>query len=184
VRARFPLVRELVVALVGVIFWADLSMTNAAMPAALRWHSRPQWMAFAVMYPRVLQSWSMFSPDAPLSDYMVVVDAVTRDGRHVDPLNEVGSRIASLPVGDIPPRLGHSSVFCDYMLRIPDTAVYHQAFIEWMIRYPERTGRPRDEIVSFKAWNIEHASPPPGEREPTGVRRRLFLEWPPPQGRR
>jgi predicted DCC family thiol-disulfide oxidoreductase YuxK len=185
VRGRLPFVRELGILLVGVIFWADLSVSNAAMPAALRWNSRPQWMAFAVMYPHIFQSWSMFSPDAPLSDYMVVIDAVTRDGRHVDPLNEIGSRIASLPVDDIPPRLGHSSIICDYTLRIPDNGWYHQALLEWVLRYPERTGNPRDEIVSFKAWNVEHSSPPPGASGPTNVRRRMFLEWPePPRGRR
>ncbi len=124
----------------------------------------------------------LFSPDAPLRDYQVVVDAVTRDGRHVDPLNEVSSRVATLPVEDIPKRLGHDSFWCDYQLRIPNMPAYHQAFIEWLVRYPERTGRPQDTLVSFEAWLLEHASPKPGETEPTDVRRHVFLRWtqPPP----
>jgi hypothetical protein len=44
-------------------------------------------------------------------------------------------------------------------------------------RYPERTGHPGDEIVSFDAWQIEHRSPPPGQSHPTDVRRRRFLRW-------
>ena len=72
------------------------------------------------MYPHIFEGWSLFSPEAPLSDETVVVDAVTRDGRHVDPYNEVGSRVSSLPVEGVPVRLGHDSFWCDYTLRIPD----------------------------------------------------------------
>lgn len=181
-RAQLPYLRELGVALVMLIFAADLSVANAGVPPALRWERRPSWMVSAVMYPHIFQSWSMFSPDAPLRDYMVVVDAVTRDGRHVDPLNEVASRVATLPVDDIPKRLGHDSFWCDYILRIPNMPAYHQAFLEWIQRYPERTGNPGDAIVSFQAWNLEHASPPPGETATSDVKRHLFLEWhePPP----
>ena len=183
-RAQLPYLRELAVAFVMLIFAADASVANVSVPPALRWESRPQWMVTAVMYPHIFQSWSMFSPDAPLRDYMVVVDAVTRDGRHVDPLNEVSSRVAALPVDDIPKRLGHDSFWCDYILRIPNMPVYHQAFIEWILRYPERTGREQDTLVSFEAWSLEHASPKPGETTPTDVQRHRFLQWqqpaPPP----
>jgi len=186
-RRQLPPLRELGVALVLVIFWADLSVANAAMPQVLRWHSRPAWMVSAVMYPHIFQSWSMFSPDAPLEDEMIVVDAVTRDGRHVDPFNEFGSRGTTLPVADMremPARLGHSSIVCDYTLRIPDAGSYFQAFIEWVQRYPQRTGRARDEIASFRAWKIQQTSPPPGETHPTNLRRQVFLEWPEPGERR
>jgi predicted DCC family thiol-disulfide oxidoreductase YuxK len=176
-RAQLSFLRELGVALVMFIFAADLSVANAGVPEALRWNSRPPWMVSAVMYPHIFQSWSMFSPDAPLRDYMVVVDAVTREGRHVDPLNEVASRVATLPVDDIPKRLGHDSFWCDYILRIPNMPAYHQAFLEWIQKYPERTGHPGDAIVSFQAWNLEHASPPPGERATSDVKRHMFLEW-------
>ena len=119
----------------------------------------------------------MFSPDAPLGDEMLVVDAVTSDGRHVDPYNEAGSRVHALPVDDIPVRLGHDSMFCDYTLRIPGDRAYHQALKEWILRYPERTGNPRDSIVSFEATKVEHDSPPPGKTRPTNVRREVFLRW-------
>ena len=73
-------------------------MANPSVPRALRFEHRPEWMVAAVMYPHIFEGWSLFSPEAPLSDETVVVDAVTRDGRHVDPYNEVGSRVSSLPV--------------------------------------------------------------------------------------
>jgi predicted DCC family thiol-disulfide oxidoreductase YuxK len=170
--------RELAVAATLIVLGGDATLGNAAMPKGLRWSHRPDWMAAAVQYTHATEGWSMFSPEAPIYDMMVVVDAVTRDGRHVDPYNEVGSRVHSLPVADIPPRLGHDSMFCDYTLHIPSTAAYHQAFVEWIQRYPERTGNPNDAIVSFQAIKLEHTPPLPGKTEATDIRRSTFIKWP------
>jgi len=177
-RARVPLLRELTVAVVFVVMAAEVSVANPAVPRWLQFQRRPQWMAAAVMYPHIFQGWSLFAPDAPLSDETVYVDAVTRDGRHVDPYNEVGSRVSTLPVDEVPVRLGHDSFWCDYTLRIPDGGVYHQAFIEWILRYPERTGRSQDSIVRFDAYSVWQDSPPPGQTRPTNIRKRRFLQWP------
>ena len=59
-------------------------------------------------------------------------------------------------------RLGHDSFWCDYTLRIPDAPQYHQALLEWLQRYHERTGRPQDQIVRFEAFVIWQDSPKPG----------------------
>jgi predicted DCC family thiol-disulfide oxidoreductase YuxK len=178
VRRRLPWVRELTVALVFVILAAEVSVANPAVPRALRFHGRPAWMTAAVMYPHIFEGWSLFSPEAPLSDETVYVDAVTKEGRHVDPYNEAGSRVATLPVNRVPVRLGHDSFWCDYTLRIPDAGTYHQALIEWILRYPERTGRPIDGIVRFEAFVLWQDSPKPGEKEPSNFRTRRFLKWP------
>ena len=178
VRAKLPLVRELCVAVVVVIMGAEVSVANPSIPRAFRWEHRPQWMVAAVMYPHIFQGWSLFSPEAPLSDETVFVDAVTRDGRHVDPYNEAGSRVSSLPVDRIPVRLGHDSFWCDYTLRIPDAPQYHQALLEWILRYHERTGRDQDAIVRFEAFVLWQDSPKPGETEPTNIRKRRFLRYP------
>jgi len=42
----------------------------------------------------------------------------------------------------------------------------------------------RDEIASFQAWKILQTSPPPGQTQPTNLRRQLFLTWSEPGGRR
>jgi len=178
VARRLPWVREPAIALVFVILAAEVSVANPAVPPALRFHHRPEWMVAAVMYPHIFEGWSLFSPEAPLSDETVYVDAVTRDGRHVDPYNEAGSRVATLPVDRVPVRLGHDSFWCDYTLRIPDGGSYHQALIEWILRYPERTGRPNDTIVRFEVFVLWQDSPKPGETEPTNFRKRRFLKWP------
>jgi predicted DCC family thiol-disulfide oxidoreductase YuxK len=176
--ARLPLLRELGVVLVFVTLGADVSIANPAVPSALRFERRPEWMVAAVMYPHLFEGWSLFSPEAPLTDETVYVDAVTRDGRHVDPYNEVGSRVATVPLDDVPVRLDHSSFWCDYTLRIPDAGALHQALIEWILRYPERTGHPVDTIVKFDAYVVEHDSPGPGETQPRHPRKRRFLNWP------
>jgi predicted DCC family thiol-disulfide oxidoreductase YuxK len=169
--------RELGVGIALLVLGADLSVSNSAIPRALRWESRPKWLEAAVMYPHVFEGWGMFAPDAPRSDFMVVVDAVTSDGRHVDPYNEVGSRVHVLPADDIPVRLGQDSMFCDYTLGIPRAGAYHQALEEWLLRYPERTGNPRDALESFEAFEIEHTSPMPGETHASHVLKRRFLAW-------
>jgi predicted DCC family thiol-disulfide oxidoreductase YuxK len=179
-RELISMARELGIALSLLIAFADFTVSNNAWPVALRWTSRPEWMTAAVLYSHVQEGWGMFAPEAPIYDEMVVVDAVTRDGRHVDPYNEIGSRVHSLPVQDIPERLGHDSFFCDYTLRIPGSGAYHQALIEWIQRYPDRTGNPQDAIVSFEAYKIEHTPPPPGQTKPTNVRHTTFLRWPTP----
>jgi predicted DCC family thiol-disulfide oxidoreductase YuxK len=177
-RARLPILRELVVAFVMVIIAAEVSVANPSVPRALRFEHRPEWMVAAVMYPHIFEGWSLFAPDAPLGDETVYVDAVTRDGRHVDPYNEVGSRVHDLPVDKVPVRLGHDSFWCDYTLRIPDAPQYQPAFTEWILRYPERTGRPEDTIVRFEAFVLRQDSPPPGKTEPTNFRKRRFVQWP------
>jgi predicted DCC family thiol-disulfide oxidoreductase YuxK len=178
VQARVPRVREAAVAFTLVVLGADLSVSNSAIPAPLRWAHRPEWMAALIQYTHASEGWSMFSPEAPVYDMMIVVDAVTRDGRHVDPYNEVGSRVHALPVVDIPPRLGHDSMFCDYTLHIPGAGAYHQALLEWIQRYPERTGNPNDALVSFEVIKLEHTPPAPGQTQATDVRRSTFLKWP------
>jgi predicted DCC family thiol-disulfide oxidoreductase YuxK len=177
-REQTPFFRELGAAVVFVVLAAEVSVANPAIPRALRFDHRPEWMVAAVMYPHIFEGWSLFSPDAPLTDETVYVDAVTRDGRHVDPYNEIGSRVADIPLDRVPVRLDHSSFWCDFTLRLPDAGVFHQAFIEWILRYPERTGNPNDAITKFDAYVVEQRSPKPDEVEPTNPHQRRFLQWP------
>jgi hypothetical protein len=172
-----PVLREVLVATVLMMVVMEILVANPAVPRQFK-PTRPYWMVALIMYTHLYEGWTMFSPDAPTRDLMVYVDAFTRDGRHVDPLNYVGSRVHSLPLTDIPVRLGHDSFFCDYTLRIPDSGAYHPAFTEWILRHPKRTGNPGDEIVSFEAHVLEHTSPAPGEPGPKNPTDRIFLRYP------
>jgi predicted DCC family thiol-disulfide oxidoreductase YuxK len=178
VRKRSPVLRELGAAAVFVVLASEVSVSNSSIPGALRFEHRPDWMVAVAMYPHITEAWALFAPDAPLTDETIYVDAVTREGRHVDPYNEMFSRVAAVPIDDVPVRLAQASFFFDYTLRIPSAGAYHQALLEWLLRYPERTGRPGDAITSLETFVVTHDSPKPGETAPTHPRKLLFLHWP------
>ncbi len=73
------------------------------------------------------------------------------------------------------PRLAHNYFFCDYILSIAHHGAYHQALIEWVERYPKRTGRKQDAIASFDLIHIKDTSPPPGQSQPRNVQARTVL---------
>ncbi|MEA2700904.1 MAG: hypothetical protein QOI66_5175 [Myxococcales bacterium] len=175
-RGKKSQTRELLAAFVLLALGSDALAANPAVPTALR-DLRPDWVATLVGYAGLQQAWTFWAPDPPLGDRMVFVDALTGDGRHVDPFNAAGSRVHELPVTAIPARLGQSALFAAYSARIPERFVYHQAFLEWVMR---QQGRPGDQIVSFDAWVIDDDSPPPGETVARGGRPRLFLHHAPP----
>jgi predicted DCC family thiol-disulfide oxidoreductase YuxK len=150
---------------------------NQVVPKFLRF-DEPGWVKRLVAYPRFIQAWSMFASDAPTTDESVVVEAITAGGRRVDPYSEVAGRIADPGLDEIPTRLDNDSFFFNYSIRIPDQSVYHQAFLEWILRYPIRTGRPQDRIVRFDAYKIENDSPPPGETASRNTRKQIFLSYP------
>jgi hypothetical protein len=96
----------------------------------------------------------------------------------VDPYSEATSRYPNPGRFEIPPRLDNDSLVFNYTGRIAENGAYHNAFIEWILRYHERTGHPQDRIVKFDAYTVEDDSPPPGETNPRNVRSRLFLSYP------
>jgi predicted DCC family thiol-disulfide oxidoreductase YuxK len=169
--------REIAVAVMLVTLVSETLFINPAVPRFLKL-TQPSFLKPAVAYPRLIQAWSMFSPDAPVTDENVAVDALTVDGRHVDPYSEVSGRYPNPGHDVIPPRLDNDSFFFNYASRIPFKGDYFTAFQEWILRYPERTGRIEDSIVKFDAWIVEDDSPPPGHTDERNRRSRIFLSWP------
>jgi hypothetical protein len=168
------LLAELAVAALMVVAISQVLNENPAVPHALK--HRQRWAIRAgVDYFRLNQGWSMFAPDAPTRDLWVVVDAVTQTGRHVDPFNELASRVADPSLRSIPKRLGQAAAWCDYTVRIADAGLHHAALRDWIMAYGDRTRRGEDRIKHFKAYVIEQDNPPPGELEPSNVTARVFL---------
>ncbi len=124
---------------------------NRAVLGGLEQLPQPTIFAAAVEYTRTFQGWSKLAPEVRNQDGYTVVDAVTSDGRHVDPLLEAFSRDAALAGS----RLGRSQPFDRYSARIKDSGPYHRALLEWILRYPDRTGNPADRITSFEASYVE-----------------------------
>lgn len=176
VRRYAPAAREVTVGFFLFLATSQLFDENAAAHIVIDHHnSRP--VAAAIAYLNLFQGWSMFAPEMFKGDYNLVVDAVTVDGRHVDPFSQVSSPRYPMPGETIPPAMGPNWLFYQYAARLESHGEYRQAFQEWILRYPERTGRPEDHIVSFRALIVQDDSPPPGEREPRNSRSKLMFEY-------
>jgi hypothetical protein len=172
-RRRFAFMREFGVVVLLVCCTSQLLVENNAIPKRLKL-PQPKWMTQVVWYPRLTQGWQMFSPDAPTGERLLYVDATTFGGRHVDPLNEAASRVASLPLDHIPPHLEQDEWWHDYVRGIPEAEAYWRALKDWIFAYHHRTGRAEDRIISFEARLIETENPPPGQRGQRNIRTKVM----------
>ena len=141
----------------GVELWAINRRIKLPQPEPLR--------TLALKF-RFLQGWFMFSPNPVMDDGTIVVDAITVDGRHIDPFT------GKEPNFDLKnaKSLGYNQIWSDYYNRIklPANAVYREAMKEYMFRYPERTGRPEDAIVSGEVYWVKDWNPRWGKTESYG----------------
>lgn len=157
---------------------------NTSVPQWLR-VPQPAWAKAVIEYPRLLQGWRMFAPDPPFTDSMIYVAATTAAGERVDPYNIVASR-HDYPAGEtVPERMGQSQFFTMYSDRIaqPQYAAYRQAFSEWLLAYPRRTGQPSDCLTAFEVYAVVDRTPPPGDAgRPTPLQRTRFMQYTAPPG--
>jgi hypothetical protein len=152
---------------------------NTSVPGWMRIH-QPEWAQAIIEYPRLMQGWRMFAPNPPENDTMLYVDAVTAEGRHIDPYNMVASRQPFPADVRVPERMDQSQFFTMYSDRIamPQYESYRQAFLEWLVAYPERTHRPSDCLLRLDAYYVTDRSPDLGHRvSPTPVDRIKLLTY-------
>lgn len=170
---------NLAVAGLIVAIGSQILIDNADVPPAMRL-TQPAWAKAVIEYPRLLQGWRMFAPEPPRYDTYLHVDATTADGTHVDPYNAVASRQAFPETDTVPERMGQSQWFTMYSDRIADPgyAAYRTAFLEWLLAYPERTGKPADCLTSFDVYLITDQSPDPGSGlAPKPFKREKFMQY-------
>lgn len=152
---------------------------NAPVPPALRFR-QPAWAKALIEYPRILQGWRMFASEPPRIDSMIYVDATTAAGERVDPYNELASDHRS-PAGEVvPTHMGQSQFFVMYSERISNVnyAAYRQAFSEWLVAYPARTGRAEDCLLGYTVYLVTDQSPAPGAgHSPTPLERQPFMTY-------
>jgi hypothetical protein len=161
----------------GLLIFActnQLLVQNFAIPQKFK-PKQPKWVTQLIWYSRLDQGWQMFSPDVPVGERHLYVDAVTFGGRHVDPYNEAASRVAPLPLDRIPPHLIQDEFWCDYEREIFGNEAYWRALKEWIFAYHKRTGRPEDRIISFDAKIIESDAPPLKEYESWNIRQKVMF---------
>lgn len=134
-----------------------------------------EWLDEPVKYLRVFQNWSMFGPDAPITDGTVVVDAVMANGQHVDPLTGVAPDFEAPLHG---PWFQRQSV-CDYFRNIArdENTRYRPELGAYLLGWHEREGRGDEErIVSYEIYWVGNDAPPPGERGARNMSKRLLFK--------
>lgn len=157
--------REAVLAYLGLCALSQAINENKSVPALLK-HEQPWFVRATLSYPRMFQGWGMFAANPITDDGVIAVDAITVDGRHVDPFT---GEAPDLDLTDAR-GLGLGQIRQDYFnrIRFDGNKVFRkpQGLQEWILRYHERTGRPEDEIVAFDVFWVRDQCPRPGERRP------------------
>jgi hypothetical protein len=106
---------------------------------------------------RFQQGWYMFSPNPVMDDGTIIVDAITIDGRHIDPFTW---QEPDFEIGKVK-SFGYNQIWSDYFNRmhLPGFAGYRDAMKEYMLRLPQRTGRPEDTLVSGDVYWAQDLNP-------------------------
>ncbi|XXX76312.1 hypothetical protein WMF30_52545 [Sorangium sp. So ce134] len=156
--------REALVAYLGLCAVSQAINENKSVPAILK-HTQPKIVQATIVYPRLLQGWGMFAPNPITEDGSISVDAITVDGRHVDPFTGLPP---DLDLSDAR-GLGLGQIQQDYFnrIRLDRNKVFRKPGLQdYLLRYHERTGRPDDEIVAFDVYWVRDQCPKPGESAP------------------
>lgn len=133
--------------------------------------SQPEPLRSLAHKARFLQGWFMFSPNPVMDDGIVVCDAETADGRHVDPFT------GRAPSYDLGGSLQYNQIWQDYMNRIqlPQNSFYREALKAWLLEYHDRTGRPGDRVVAARVVWAHDTNPRMGSTVSTDFEVRELL---------
>ncbi len=124
---------------------------------------RPEWFEEPFERASVYKSWGVFAPTPPGEGMYFVVDAVTRSGRHVDPLR-------ALYAGDdrvhfqMPAYVGMSHLYYAYTDRIGIAT--GELPIDGLDRMIMAYGDEADPIVSYDVWRLTASSGTRWRRDP------------------
>lgn len=139
-------------------FIADVNEWSWLKDRGIRASPQPEVMRALTLKLRFLQGWFMFSPNPIMEDGTIVVDAITVDGRHIDPFTR------EPPDFDLPSvkSYGYNQIWSDYKNRIaqPQFQIAREPLRRYLLRLHERTGRPEDEIVSGDVYWVRDLNPP------------------------
>jgi hypothetical protein len=180
-RRAVAALREGAVFLVMLSCGSQVLIENRAVPKFLKPEHRPEWMTSIVVYPRLFQGWSMFAPSPPSDDGRVVVDGITKDGRHLDPLT------GKAPDFDVQPKQGYrmNQIWGDFHRRIGEARFegYLEGVRDMLRNYHQITGKKENELVSFDVYFVNEHIPPPGGA-PAAPEQRVILSWSAEPGQR
>lgn len=135
--------------------------------------SQPEPLRLLAHKMRYLQGWFMFSPNPVMDDGTIVVDAVTIDGRHVDPFTHKAPDF-NLSAAQ---SLGLTQIWCDYFNRIQSNRSYWEQMREYMLRLPQRTGNPKDALVSGSVYWVKDNNPRWNETKSWGLEKKALFSF-------
>jgi len=172
--------RELTLAFLMLGVASQLINENKSVPEPLK-HEQPAIVRMSIQYPRTFQGWGMFAPNPIREDGIVTVDAITIDGRHVDPFS---GKPPDMNLSDAR-GLGLSQIQQDYFnrIRLDRNKQYRKPMGEWIRRHHRRTGNPSDEIVFYNVWWLTDRCPERGSTEPTDHEMICIASWRKPRHR-
>ncbi len=136
---------------------------------------QPEAMQTLTHKMRFLQGWFMFSPNPVTVDGTIVVDAVTVDGRHVDPFWRAPPNFDLLHAQSF----SYNQIWSDYFNRIQGegSRPYQKPMLDYMRRLPERTGNPNDALVSGEVYWVSDHNPKPRTHESWGYQKTLLFTF-------
>lgn len=166
--------RETVVLFFVLLFVSQIVNENKSIPKLLK-HQLPKPLRAAIVYPRLFQGWGMFSPNPVRIDGVLAIDAITIDGRHLDPLR---GKEPDLDLSD-DRGAGLNQIHQDYGNRIrQDRNKVHRGALERFLQsYHRFTGNPNDEIVHYAVWWLRDHCPDPGADTPTNHEKVCLASW-------
>jgi hypothetical protein len=97
----------------------------------------------------ILQPWTMFAPEPPRYNFIIVTDAVTSTEHHFDPWNAAATGNAK-PVRGLRASVGRAdeyNTFDTYLARDPDSRL-QPFFARWVLRQRDNG----DQVERFDAW--------------------------------
>lgn len=168
--------RELAAIFLAGLMFVELMLANNVPVLGERLKDRPGWMGDVLYYLRVYQTWSMFAPDVPRNDGMIVVDAVLADGSHVDPLTGRPPDFQS-PLGG-PCRYDHDWSEYTYYFPWERHRAYRDGFRDYIVARTADWPAER-KVQSFEVFWVSAELPPPGERGARSLRRESLIAYKP-----
>jgi hypothetical protein len=172
---RVVVLREGVALGLFVLMAVELTLANGVIPERLQLKGRPAWMGEILYYLRIYQTWSMFAPDVPREDGLLVVDAVLTDGSHIDPLTDEPPNFEA-PLGG-PCRYDHD--WSEYIYYYPwdRHRAYRAGLRDYIVGLAEAwpPGHPR--LRSFEIFWVSADLPPPGENHARNLRRESLISF-------
>lgn len=167
--------RECAAVFLFLLMLVELTLANGAIPEALQLKGRPAWMGEILYYLRVYQTWSMFAPDVPREDGVLVVDAVLSDGSHLDPLTDEPPNFQA-PLGG-PSRYDHDWSEYTYYYPWDRHRAYRGGLRDYLVGLAAQWPPEHPRLRSFEVFWVSADLPPPGEHEARNLKRESLISY-------